>query len=35
MDSMLMKDSVTGDEMWLVNKVDEIPDEEIEKYIMK
>ena len=35
MDSMLMKHSVTGDEMWLVNKVDEIPDEEIEKYMKK
>ena len=32
MDSMLMKHSITGDEMWLVNKVDEIPDEVIEKY---
>jgi hypothetical protein len=31
-DSMLMKHSITGDEMWLVNKVDEIPDEVIEKY---
>ena len=28
MDSMLMKHSVTGDEMWLVNKVDKLPDEE-------
>jgi len=35
MDSMLMKNSVTGDEMWLVNKVDEIPDKEIEKYMKK
>ena len=35
MDSMLMKNSVTGDEMWLANKVDEIPDEEIEKYMKK
>ena len=35
MDSMLMKHSVTGDEMWLVNKVAEIPDEEIEKYMKK
>lgn len=35
MDSMLMKHSVTGDEMWLVNKVDEIPDKEIEKYMKK
>lgn len=33
MDSMLMKHSVTGDEMWLVNKVDKFSDEEIEKYI--
>jgi hypothetical protein len=33
MDSMLMKHSVTGDEMWLVNKVDKLPDEEIEKFI--
>jgi|TARA_B110000093_G_C12869255_1_gene366949 hypothetical protein len=32
MDSMLMKHSITGDEMWLVNKVDDIPDEVIEKY---
>ncbi len=32
MDSMLMKHSITGDEMWLANKVDEIPDEVIEKY---
>ena len=32
MDSMLMKNSITGDEMWLANKVDEIPDEVIEKY---
>ena len=32
MDSMLMRHSITGDEMWLVNKVDEIPDEEIDKY---
>lgn len=34
-DSMLMKHSITGDEMWLVNKVDEIPDEVIEKYKKK
>jgi hypothetical protein len=33
MDSMLMKHSIIGDEMWLVNKIDEIPDEEIEKYM--
>jgi len=32
MDSMLMKHYITGDEMWLVNKVDEIPDEVIKKY---
>ena len=32
MDSMLMKHSITGDEMWLANKVDEIPDEVIEGY---
>ena len=32
MDSMLMKHSITLDEMWLVNKVDDIPDEVIEKY---
>ena len=32
MDSMLMKHSITGDEMWLANKVDEIPDEVIEEY---
>ena len=35
MDSMLMKHSITGDEMWLANKVDEIPDEVIEKYKKK
>lgn len=34
-DSMLMKHSITGVEMWLVNKVDKIPDEEIEKYTKK
>ena len=32
MDSMLMKHSILGDEIWLVNKVDDIPDEVIEKY---
>ena len=32
MDSMLMKHSITGDEMWLVNKVEEIPDKVIEEY---
>ena len=35
MDSMLMRNSVTGNEMWLVNKVDEISDEEIQKYMKK
>lgn len=35
MDSMLMKQSITGDEMWLVNKVDKIPDEVIKKYRKK
>ncbi len=35
MDSMLMKHSITGDEMWLANKVDKIPDEVIEKYKKK
>ena len=35
MDSMLMKHSITSDEMWLVNKVDEIPDEVIEQYKVK
>ena len=34
-DSMLMKHSVTGVEMWLTNKVNEISDEEIEKYKKK
>lgn len=34
-DSMLMKHSVTGVEMWLKNKVNEISDEEIEKYKKK
>lgn len=32
-DSMLMKNSVTGDEMWLTNKVAKISDEEIEKFM--
>ena len=32
MDSMLIKHSITGDEMWLVNKVAKISDEEIEKF---
>ena len=35
MDSMLMKHSVTGDEMWFANKVAKITDEEIEKYKKK
>ena len=35
MDSMLMKHSITGDELWLANKVDEIPDEIIEKFKKK
>lgn len=35
MDSMLMKNSVTGDEMWLANKVAKISDEEIEKFKKK
>ena len=35
MDSMLMKHSITSDEMWLVNKVPQIPKEEIEKYMKK
>ena len=35
MDSMLMKHSITSDEMWLVNKVDEIPNEVIEQYKVK
>ena len=35
MDSMLMKHSITSDEMWLVNKVPKIPKEEIEKYMKK
>ena len=34
-DSMLMKHSVSGVEMWLTNKVNEISDEEIEKYKKK
>ena len=32
---MLMKHSVSGVEMWLTNKVNEISDEEIEKYKKK
>jgi hypothetical protein len=35
MDSMLMKHSITGDEMWLANKVPKIADEEIEKFKKK
>ena len=34
-DSMLIKHTVTGVEMWLTNKVNEISDEEIEKYKKK
>ena len=34
-DSMLMKHSITGDEMWFANKVAKITDEEIEKYKKK
>ena len=34
-DSMLMKHSITGVEMWLTNKVNEISEEEIEKYKKK
>lgn len=35
MDKMLMKSSITGDEMWLVNKVPQIPDEEVEIFMKK
>ena len=35
MDSMLMKNSVTGDEIWLANKVAKITDEEIEMFKKK
>jgi len=31
-DHILLKNTVTGDEMWLANKVDKIPDEVIKKY---
>jgi hypothetical protein len=35
LDKMLMKNSITGDEMWLVNKVPQIPKEEIERFMKK
>ncbi|MBC8266305.1 MAG: hypothetical protein H8E84_05005 [Flavobacteriales bacterium] len=35
LDRMLMKNSITGDEMWLVNKVPQIPDEVVEKFMKK
>ena len=35
LDKMMMKNSITGDEMWLVNKVPQIPKKEIEKYMKK
>jgi len=35
MDSMLMKHSITGDEMWLANKVPKIADDDIEKFKKK
>jgi len=34
-DQILLKNTITGDEMWLANKVDKIPDEVIEKYKKK
>lgn len=35
LDKMLMKNSITGDEMWLVNKVPQLPKSDIEKYMNK
>ena len=32
-DKILLKNTITGDEMWLANKVDKITDEELEKYL--
>jgi len=32
-DQILLKNTITGDEMWLANKVDKITDEELEKYL--
>jgi hypothetical protein len=31
-DKILLKNTITGDEMWLANKVAKISDEEVEKY---
>ena len=35
LDKMLMKNSITGDEMWLVNKVPQIPKVDIEEFMKK
>lgn len=35
LDKMLMKNSITGDEMWLVNKVPQIPKEDIDRFMQK
>tara|TARA_B110000263_G_scaffold211710_1_gene194820 strand:+ start:37 stop:462 length:426 start_codon:yes stop_codon:yes gene_type:complete len=32
-DQILLKNTITGDEMWLANKVDKISDEELEKFL--
>jgi len=32
-DQILLKNTITGDEMWLANKVDKITDKELEKYL--
>jgi len=35
LDRMLMKNSISGNEMWLVNKVPQIPKVDIEKFMKK
>tara|TARA_B000000475_G_C15737850_1_gene341491 strand:+ start:38 stop:469 length:432 start_codon:yes stop_codon:yes gene_type:complete len=35
LDKMLMKNSITGDEIWLINKVPQVSKVEIEKYMKK
>ena len=32
-DQILLRNTITGDEMWLANKVDKITNEELEKYL--
>jgi len=32
-DKILLRDIITGDEIWLLNKVDKIPDSELKKFL--